>query len=207
LVGLWKDGMTPQGNKSVQPLIILASSSPRRIAILRDLGIKFKTESPDAFQEIMSGAPVEQLVVHNAVGKARIVEQQGTNGLVIGCDTVIAMGDSIIGKPLTTEIAKKTLRLLSGKTHRVVSGLALIDTRMNREWSDYAVTEVTFREISEDEINAYVATGEPLDKAGAYAIQEGGRQFVRTVVGSETNIVGFPVELLQAGMDYLEIPV
>lgn len=186
--------------------IILASSSPRRIAILCNLGIQFQIVLPDAFQEIMTGAPVEQLAVQNAMGKARIVEQQGAKGLVIGCDTVIAMGDAIIGKPLTTEIAKKTLRLLSGKTHRVVSGLALIDTRMNREWSDCAVTEVTFREISEDEINAYVATGEPLDKAGAYAIQEEGRKFVERVVGSETNIVGLPVELLQTGMDYLEIP-
>lgn len=187
--------------------IILASSSPRRIELLKKTGIKCRSVSPDAFQEIMTGKPAEQLAMQNAIGKARIVaEQMDSEGLIVGCDTVIVMGETIFGKPGTPEKAFETLRLLSGKTHRVVSGLALIDVRIGREWLDYAVTEVTFREISEDEIRAYIATGEPLDKAGAYAIQEGGQIFVKKREGSESNVIGLPLELLEAGMKCLGIP-
>ena len=185
--------------------VILASSSPRRIAILKDLGLKFQCVSPDTFQEVMTGASAECLVVHNALGKALLVAQQVANGLVIGCDTVIVLGDTILGKPHSAENAKEILHRLSGNIHWVVSGLALIDKKYNREWSSHAVTEVLFKKISDDEIDTYVATGEPLDKAGAYAIQEQGRKFVETIKGSETNIVGLPVELLKEGFRCLGI--
>lgn len=153
----------------------------------------------------MTGGSAEYLAVHNALGKACLVARHVGNGLVIGCDTVIVSGNTILGKPLSAENAKEILRSLSGKTHCVVSGLSLIDTGNNREWSGHAVTEVLFRKISDDEIDAYVATSEPLDKAGAYAIQEQGRKFVEAVKGSETNIIGLPVELLKEGLRCLSI--
>lgn len=118
--------------------------------------------------------------------------------LVLGADTIVALGETLLGKPENSTEAGDFLRLLSGKTHRVISGIHLTETGSTNFYTGYAQTLVEFRELNEDEISAYVASGEPMDKAGGYAIQGGAKKFVSKVEGSWSNVVGLPMELFKA---------
>ena len=185
--------------------ICLASSSPRRQQILKDLGLDFVVSHPVKYKEKLSGLDPEVLVCHNALGKAMEVGEKYRNSIIIGCDTIVAFNNEILGKPLTPDNANVMLMKLSGNYHSVFSGLAVIDMQKNKELVGYDKTEVKFKDLSEKKINEYVESGEPLDKAGAYGIQECGGAFVESVKGSFSNVVGLPKELLIRFLAELEI--
>ena len=187
--------------------IRLASSSPRRQQILKDLGLDFVVSPPVKYKEKLNGLDPGVLVCHNALGKAKEVAEQYKGSIIIGCDTIVIFNNEIFGKPLTPDNANVMLMKLSGNYHSVFSGLAVIDMQRNRELVGYDKTEVKFKDVSEKEINDYVESGEPLDKAGAYGIQESGRVFVESVKGSFSNVVGLPKELLIKFLAELEIQV
>ncbi len=185
--------------------ICLASSSPRRQQILKDLGLDFVVSYPVKYKEKFSGLDPEALVCHNALGKAKEVAEKYKDSIIIGCDTIVTFNNEILGKPLTPDNAHVMLMKLSGNYHTVFSGLAVIDLQKNKELVGYDKTEVKFKDLSEKEINDYVASGEPLDKAGAYGIQECGGAFVENVKGSFSNVVGLPKELLMRFLAELDI--
>ncbi len=176
--------------------IYLASSSPRRRQILKDLGLDFVIRPPVKFQEEPNGADPGVVVCGNALGKAKEVSVKHKDSIIIGCDTIVAFNNEFLGKPLTPDNAYVMLKKLSGNCHCVFSGLAVIDTQLPKELVGYDKTEVKFKVLSEKEIKDYVESGGPLDKAGAYGIQECGETFVESVKGSFSNVVGLPKELL-----------
>ena len=194
-------------NRGDKMKLILASSSPRRIELLRKLGLEFEVMPPIWETKIISDDPVE-VAEYIALEKARAVAGFLTEGIVIGADTIVYVDGRMLGKPKDVEEAKMFLRMLSGKVHDVITGIALINAANNREIVDHEITKVKFRELSDEEINWYVSTGEPLDKAGAYAIQGLGCLFIEKIEGDFFNVVGLPlaklyVMLKQMGYDIL----
>jgi septum formation protein len=169
--------------------LVLASSSPQRRAILERLGIAF-TVRPSGVQEIEHGDP-DEVARENALLKARAARRGEQSEAVLGVDTLVALNGAVYGKPRDEAEARETLRLLSGVTHIVVSGLALLVGGQERV--SVARTAVTFRTLSEELLNWYVARGEWRGRAGAYAIQGAGAALVRTVDGDYENVVGLPV--------------
>jgi septum formation protein len=175
--------------------LVLASGSPQRSAILGDLGLDFEVRPADVAEED-DGAP-RVVASENALRKALAGAQAGgpdADEIVIGCDTLVATGLSIWGKPPNATAARETLRRLSGRTHEVVSGLALVrrgDVRAATE-----VTRVTFRDLDEATIDWYVSCGEWDGRAGGYAIQGRGAALVQRIEGDYLNVVGLPVAAL-----------
>ena len=172
--------------------LILASSSPRRIELLRRLGLDFEVVKPLWETRVIDDDPVEVAEL-TALEKARAVAGGFTEGLVIGADTVVVIDDEILGKPRDGEEARLFLRKLSGRVHRVITGIAVVDAGRGREEVDHEVTEVKFKELSEEEIELYIASGEPFDKAGGYGIQGLGSLFVEWIKGDYFNVVGLPI--------------
>jgi len=176
--------------------IILASNSPRRKELLTQIGLTFTVAPADADESVLPGELPETYAVRVALDKARIAAERAEEGIVIAADTIVAIGDTILGKPIDAHEAENMLALLAGKEHRVVTALAVIDAATARITTRLSVTKVWFRELSGREIAAYVATGEPLDKAGAYGIQERGALLVERIEGCYSNVVGLPLSLL-----------
>ena len=174
--------------------LILASGSPQRRAILGDLGLDFEVRVSDV-AERDAGAPVA-VAAENARRKALAVAGDGAGELVVGCDTLVATGDQIWGKPPDETAARATLRHLSGRTHEVVSGLVLVEDGEVREAIE--TTLVTFRALDEPTIDWYLATGEWEGRAGGYAIQGRGAVLVSRIEGDYLNVVGLPVAALLA---------
>ena len=172
--------------------LILASSSPRRIELLRRLGLDFEVVKPLWETRVIDDDPVEVAEL-TALEKARAVAGVFTEGLVIGADTIVVIDDEILGKPRDEEEARLFLRKLSGRVHRVITGIAVVDAGRGREEVDHEVTEVKFKELSEEEIELYIASGEPFDKAGGYGIQGLGSLFVEWIKGDYFNVVGLPI--------------
>jgi len=172
--------------------LILASSSPRRIELLRRLGLGFEVVKPLWETRVIDDDPVEVAEL-TALEKARAVAGGFTEGLVIGADTIVVIDDEILGKPRDGEEARLFLRKLSGRVHRVITGIAVVDAGRGREEVDHEVTEVKFKELSEEEIELYIASGEPFDKAGGYGIQGLGSLFVEWIKGDYFNVVGLPI--------------
>lgn len=170
--------------------LILASASPRRREILSLAGYIFDVMPSDA-EEKTGGLPACELVVANAGAKARDIFKNNENSVVLGADTVVALGKRILGKPKDEAEAKAMLRRLSGSLHSVLTGFSVVS--QNGETSGFCETKVKFRELTEKEIEAYVKTGEPLDKAGAYGIQEKGCLLAESVEGDFYNIIGLPI--------------
>lgn len=172
-------------------MFILASASPRREELLRQIGCVFDVV-PSRAAEIadVTLAPTE-LALANAKLKARQVAAEHPGVAILGADTVVCLGGRVYGKPQNADDAKFMLTQLSGKIHRVVTGLALVNNK--RLYSVAAVTEVRFASLTEDETDAYVATGEPLDKAGGYAVQGKAAAFIEGINGSYSNVVGLPL--------------
>jgi septum formation protein len=180
----------------LQPLI-LASASPRRAELLRELKLKFEVIPGDAveiFDEQLSPLELCQLNAHR---KARAVSKKNPDAVVLGADTLVFLDREIFGKPADLDDAKRMLTELQGRTHQVVTGVSLIHLRAHRECIFAVSTEVTFRPLDEDQIRDYLGKTSPLDKAGAYAIQEHGDKIVAEISGSYSNVVGLPVERLQ----------
>jgi septum formation protein len=184
--------------------LVLASASPQRRAILERLGVPF-TVRASSVEEIEQGEP-EQVAVENALLKARAAHTAGAREIVLGCDTLVALGTRIYGKPPDERAARETLVALCGETHTVFSGIALL--REDREQVELARTEVVFRQCSEELIDWYVASGEWRGRAGGYAIQGIGAMLVREIHGDYENVVGLPVaKLLEMAPELLQAAV
>ncbi|KKM09008.1 hypothetical protein SY88_21470 [Clostridiales bacterium PH28_bin88] len=178
--------------------LILASASPRREELLRQVGLECEVIPSGISEDITPAAPhdYEFLVRELALGKARWVARGIDNGLVIGADTVVVLGHRILGKPGSPEEAGNMLRELSGKPHQVLTGIAVVKAGSNVYRTDCEVTRVYFRRLEEREIEAYVESGEPMDKAGAYGIQGLGAVLVERIEGCYFNVVGLPLARL-----------
>ena len=177
------------------PTIILASASPRRRELLSLVFGSFSV-IPSEFDEstVPSELAPAEHVVHSALMKARDIAARHTGALVIGADTVVVVDGNILGKPANSADAARMLKKFSGKTHQVYTGVAVVEGSMERSGAE--CTDVTFCELSQETISRYVATGEPLDKAGAYAIQGKGAVLIKCVRGCYPNVVGLPIYLL-----------
>jgi len=176
--------------------IILASTSPRRLELLRGLGLKVKVVGSRVKESKFDISDPEELVKTLAMSKAQEVARRTRSGLVVGADTIVVLGGKILGKPRDSEEAKSMLRELSGKTHEVLTGLAVIDASSSKTRVDFVRTKVKFRKLTEEEIASYVAADNPFDKAGAYAIQEKAGLFVEKIDGCYFNVVGLPLAKL-----------
>jgi septum formation protein len=181
--------------------LILASSSPRRRELLRQAGYRFKVRPPGPIEDASirrapsAAAYVESLAYLKAMSA---IETHGIRkGLVLGADTAVELRGRLIGKPRDEDEARQILSALAGSVHRVLTGLALVDAGAGRRWLAHDATTVHMGPMSAAEIHAYVASGEAMGKAGAYALQETGDRFVERIEGSFTNVVGLPMELLE----------
>ncbi|MGO8906482.1 MAG: Maf family protein [Solirubrobacteraceae bacterium] len=175
-----------------RPGLVLASGSPQRRAILERLGVAFEVR-PSGAGELDWGDPRE-VAEENALRKARAVRRPGANEAVLGCDTLVTLEGAIYGKPADEAAARETLRALSGRTHEVISGLALLTDVVTR--TAIARTAVTFRVLGEGILDWYLACGEWRGRAGGYAIQGAGAALVRSVEGDYENVVGLPLATL-----------
>jgi septum formation protein len=182
--------------------LILASQSPRRLELLQSIGIRCQVDSVKVSEIFDENLNLEAAVQDVARRKAEALVgarkyPKGKRILVLGADTVVVLDGRVLGKPVDAAEATEFLRLLSGKTHSVMSGVCLIDVDLDFSWTGLDSTSVRFRELTGSEMDDYVRSGEPMDKAGAYAIQGGARDFVAEYRGSWSNVVGLPLELLQ----------
>lgn len=173
--------------------IILASTSLRRKELLQQIGVKFEIVPSQVSEDIEKKLSPREAVCVLAQRKADAIASVRPEALVIAADTVISLDDEILGKPGSYQRAKEMLARLSGRTHQVVSGVAMVCLPRNIHDIFDVTTDVTFGVLSNDLIEKYVKTGEPLDKAGAYAIQGGGSILVQSIKGSYCNVVGFPI--------------
>lgn len=186
--------MSAQKKIAPAPRLVLASTSPRRHALLREAGIPYEAVVPrDVAEDVLPGGRPAELVRRHALAKARSVAGDYAGRLILGADTVVALDDRIFGKPADEAEARAMLATLAGRTHVVYTGLALVDGAGGREGVEVEATAVTMRPLSAEEIGRYVATGEPADKAGAYAVQGRGSLLVERVEGDYFNVVGLPL--------------
>ncbi|MEK6630872.1 MAG: Maf family protein [Acidobacteriota bacterium] len=176
--------------------LVLASASPRRAALLRDAGFDFEVIPAHVDERLLPGESPRTYVMRLADEKARAVSASCHGAIAIGADTVVLVDNSILGKPKDDEDARRMLAVLSGRTHDVLTGLSL---RADARWmTAFEQSRVTFARLNPGEIDWYVASGEPRDKAGGYAIQGLASRFVTAVEGSYANVVGLPVSRLYA---------
>ena len=173
--------------------IILASASPRRKEILNNIGLKFEVITSSAEEKTEPGLPPHMIVQELSMLKGADVAAKIEDALVISADTIVWMKGEMLGKPKDAENAKQMLKMLSGNVHEVYTGVCVTDSKSGKSVSDYEVTKVHFRTLSDEEITSYINTFEPLDKAGAYGIQGKGCLFVEKIEGDYLNVVGLPV--------------
>ena len=179
------------------PPLILASASPRRAELLKLLKVKFRIlpgHADEVAHEHLSPLEVCQLNAHR---KARVVAKTIPNALVLGADTLVFLDGEILGKPCNLADARRMLARLQGRTHQVVTGVCLMHLRAHRERIFAVSTDVSFHPLDGRQIRDYLARINPLDKAGAYAIQESGEKIISEISGSFSNVVGLPVERLR----------
>ncbi len=181
--------------------IILASGSPRREELLSQAGIEFRKVISGCDEIEIAGESVSTMVERLALEKAQAVVQLHPESLVIGADTTVYIDGAVLGKPDSEQAACSMLQLIQGRTHEVWGGIALVcqANKTQEVWSH--MTRVTMVEMSESEIRRYVATGEPMDKAGSYAIQGIGLQYVASIEGSYSNVVGLNIASLLPVID------
>jgi len=189
--------------------IVLASSSPRRKQLLKELGLSFSTIRPNIDETLDSFIDGSAAILAEKKAKA-VADRFDKNTILIASDTIVTDGSYIFGKPSSKEEARNMLSKLSGNSHFVVSGLCIIDKNNNKCYSDEEKTTVTFKKLTEDDIENYLNTGEPFDKAGAYGIQGFGRLIVKKIDGCFFNVMGLPIKLLDSflkeiGIDLLKI--
>ena len=180
-----------------RPLLILASASPRRAELLKLLRVKFRIIPSDATEVVHEHLTPLEICQLNAHRKARAVAKRIPDALVIGADTLVFLDNKILGKPRNLADARRMLARLQGRTHQVVTGVSLIQLRTHRERVFAISTDVLFHPLDAGQIRDYLSRINPLDKAGAYAIQESGERIVSEISGSYSNVVGLPVERLR----------
>ncbi len=180
--------------------LILASGSPRRAEILRNAGFAFEVWPTNVDESRLPDEPAADYVLRLAREKATIAARQmpaqSDQSVCIGADTTVVLGKHLLGKPESIEEARWMLRELSGQTHEVLTGIALVTTPNQRELTHVETTRVTFAVLSENEIESYIASGEPFDKAGAYGIQGLAGKYVTRIEGCYFNVMGLPVSRL-----------
>ena len=176
--------------------IILASASPRRKEILEKTGLKFMVDASDYEEDLSLRMPARRLARYLSCEKAKAIANRYKNAIIIAADTIICLDDKVFGKPRNESDAKRMLNILNGKSHYVITGFTIIDTGEGQSVSRSVVTKVYFKRITRKWIEEYVGTGEPLDKAGAYAIQGVGAAIVKKIEGDYNNVVGLPIDAL-----------
>lgn len=180
-------------------MIILASASPRRQELLKLIADDFKIVPADIDEKVSGNVPLLKIPEYLADKKAAHISKIYPNDTVIGCDTGVFIDNQMIGKPQSEKAAFEILKMLSGRTHRVITGCAIYNENEKLTFSQ--VTEVEFYELSDESIRTYIATGEPMDKAGAYGIQGKGAALVKGINGDFFNVVGLPVATLKRMLD------
>lgn len=180
--------------KNVMPKLILASHSPRRKELLQKLQIPFDSISSNVDEQLADNLSPEDAVIELATRKASIIAEQYKEAIVIGADTIVVHNGTILGKPKDRAMAKETLESLSGNEHSVFTGVTVI--YQGKHQSFYEKTDVTFWELTSKEIEQYLDSDEPYDKAGAYGIQGLGSLFVKMINGDYYNVVGLPISRL-----------
>lgn len=172
--------------------LILASGSPRRKNLLTVTGFEFQIIKSNYEEDMTIDMNPQDLVQFLALNKAKDVAKNN-QGVILAADTFVVFNNKILGKPKDKEDAKKMLRILSGKTHQVMTGIAIIDTQTKNQSSKIVISDVTFRNLSDKDIENYVNTGEPMDKAGSYAVQTNNASLVENINGDYTSIIGLPI--------------
>jgi septum formation protein len=176
--------------------IILASASPRRKELLQKIGLKFEVDASNCAEEIDPALKPDEIARRISVAKTKSVAARHQDAVVIAADTIGVIGKKLLGKPHTAVEARKMLAQISGKSHEVITGFTVLDTATNKIVSGAVSTRVYIKKLTPQEIDAYVATGEPLDKAGAYGIQGLGAVIVEKIEGDYYNVVGLPLSAL-----------
>jgi len=188
---------------NIHKKIILASESPRRRNLLALLGLDFDVKPAfiDEDSIIMEGTPEEYVQKLSLLKAKKIADEEKTDTIVIGADTIVVLENQVLNKPIDESDAYKMLRRLSGKTHQVYTGIALVEALKGNSFTTYKKTDVSFRYLEDEEILSYIKSGSPLDKAGSYGIQDDfGAVFVSHINGCYYNIVGLPLELLYTSL-------
>ncbi|HUI44965.1 MAG TPA: Maf family protein [Nitrospirota bacterium] len=176
--------------------IILASSSPRRRDLLRQIDVDFTVDPAEVNERILPGEVPEDYAIRVSLDKARTAAGKAGKGIIIAADTIVVFKKVILGKPADSRDAERMLEMLSGKMHRVITGLSVMNAASGVVSCKTSTTRVWFRNLDEDEVKKYVLSGEPLDKAGAYGIQGKGALLVSRIEGCYNNVVGLPLALL-----------
>ncbi len=189
--------------------IILASESLRRKKILEQIGLKFSVEKSNYEEKRIADSPPSEIVEFLSLEKANLLAVKYEDAIIIAADTLVVLNGEILGKPKSEEDARDMLRKLRNKTHTVITGFTVLDTKSGREVTKHVETKVKFKDLSEMEISAYVETGEPMDKAGGYGIQDKGGLFIEEIDGDYFNVVGLPLfavseTLREFGIDITE---
>lgn len=185
--------------------LVLASASPRRRRFLERLGLQFAVEPAEVNEDAFAGENPEAFVLRLALDKARTVAQRRIDSVVLAADTVVVLGSDILGKPQDSSAAVEMLMQLAGRTHLVWTGYSVVGLDAEIELAQAVCTEVRFVDFDRETAAAYVATGEPLDKAGSYGIQGRGGCLVEGIVGSWSNVVGLPMAELVADLRRLAV--
>jgi septum formation protein len=187
--------------------IILASASPRRKELLEKIGLKFEVDASGCEEDLNSAAEPDELVRRISVKKAKSAAVRHQNAVIIAADTIGVIGDKILGKPHTENEARQMLQEINGKSHSVITGFTVLDTATNRIFTGTVNTTVYIKKLTLQEIAAYVKTGEPMDKAGAYAIQGLGAVIVEKIKGDYYNVMGLPLCALSEALKEFGISV
>jgi nucleoside triphosphate pyrophosphatase len=186
--------------------LVLASTSPRRRELLRDAGFRFELQAPDVDELVRAGESPAETARRLALEKARAVAPRvARDACVVGADTVVVIDDSLLGKPADAAEAVEMLLRLAGRTHRVLTGFALLVPALGLEESGVVESAVRMHPVDRVTAEKYAATGEPLDKAGAYAAQGEGGRFVAEIRGSRANVIGLPMEELVPRLARVEV--
>lgn len=182
------------------PSLILASASPRRVELLQQLGVRFRVKASAVPEVAADHLAPREICLANAAAKARAVAIRNPASLVLGADTEVALGARVFGKPASRREAREFLETLANRTHQVITGVCLICLARRFRHSFSVTTDVTFQPLTRKQIEAYLRDVEPLDKAGAYAVQAGGERIIESIDGSLTNVVGLPLGALRQAL-------
>ena len=194
----------PAGLSSLSPRLILASASPRRQELMKLLRFDFEVRTSGVPEEPRRGESPDRLVMRLARAKAEAIRDARPDAWVVGADTVVVCGSEILGKPASLEVAAEMLQKLSGRTHEVLTGICIRHLQLRQ--TSYVETTVRFAALSSRDIQEYLATGEPLGKAGAYAIQGYGSRFIQGIRGCYFNVVGLPLAHLHRTLMQMGFP-
>ncbi|KEQ22592.1 Maf family protein [Paenibacillus tyrfis] len=189
--------------------LVLASSSPRRQELIQMLGLPFEIVTNDVDETVSNDLSPKQIVEELSLRKAKASTARITDShlIVIGSDTIVVYSEEVLGKPKDQEDAFRMLKLIEGKTHQVYTGITCIDVGESRVITRSRVTDVRMKALSDEQIRAYIATGEPMDKAGAYAVQGIGSTIVESINGDHFNVVGMSLSLLSEMLEELNVKV